>query len=356
MLATARPAYRLPCAAAAAPGWTSAGGRRQLLRPAAAVADRGSGGAVLDRPGFETLGPGGGPATDSAGSKLDSSGGRGLGGGAWRVLLIDSDKHTEERVVQAITTVVPGADESHAANCFHTVSMPPAVHPIIDASSRIRWPGEAAACVHILLLAAQPINKVATVSLCPASHLLSWRLGPLLDHQRPVGLNPTCLPANLPAPHLPAASPCRRGRWAWPSSPLAPRSTQSSTASSCGSAAAGSTWSPTPPSSRPLLARQRRLSLNCQPPNEPIYPIPRGGPSHPHASLLLLSLLSLFSLPSTEMPELAPLTNFILSLPSAHLGNLEIDNCLHFMPARRASAPFAALAVLSSLPTVLRSA
>ncbi|KAL4435908.1 hypothetical protein ABPG77_000670 [Micractinium sp. CCAP 211/92] len=120
MLATFRPVQLLPCAAAAAPGRASAGGRRQRLPPAPAVADRGSGGAVLDRPGFETLGPGGGPATDSSGSKLDSSGGRGLGGGAWRVLLIDSDKHTEERVVQAITAVVPGADESHAANCYHT--------------------------------------------------------------------------------------------------------------------------------------------------------------------------------------------------------------------------------------------
>lgn len=96
--------------------------RRVPLHPAAAVDERGrGGGAVLDRPGFETLGPGAGPATDSAGSKLDSSGGRGLGGGAWRVLLVDSDKHTEQRVVDAIVAVVPGTDEGHAANCFHTV-------------------------------------------------------------------------------------------------------------------------------------------------------------------------------------------------------------------------------------------
>ncbi|KAL4458799.1 hypothetical protein ABPG75_013664 [Micractinium tetrahymenae] len=119
MLAAAASAQCLPFAGNIAPRRAGTAGRRQLLRPPAAVADR-SGGAVLDRPGFETLGPGGGPATDSSGSKLDSSGGRGLGGGAWRVLLIDSDKHTEERVVQAITAVVPGADESHAANCFHT--------------------------------------------------------------------------------------------------------------------------------------------------------------------------------------------------------------------------------------------
>ena len=32
-----------------------------------------------------------------------------------------SEKHTEERVVLAIVAVIPGADESHAANCYHTV-------------------------------------------------------------------------------------------------------------------------------------------------------------------------------------------------------------------------------------------
>ncbi|PRW59872.1 clp protease adaptor [Chlorella sorokiniana] len=97
--------------------------RRTASQRHGAVLDRGSGNGgagVLDRPGFETLGPGGGPATDSAGAKLDSNGGRGLGGGSWRVLLIDSDKHTEERCVDAITTVVPGTDEAHAANCFYT--------------------------------------------------------------------------------------------------------------------------------------------------------------------------------------------------------------------------------------------
>lgn len=141
--------------------------RRTASQRHNAVLDRGSGSGgagVLDRPGLETLGPGAGPATDSRGAKLDSNGGRGLGGGAWRVLLIDSDKHTEERCVQAITTgeqaavwglragheeradlrhcsggwsqaatgsspkawpsmsaAVCGTDESHASNCFYTV-------------------------------------------------------------------------------------------------------------------------------------------------------------------------------------------------------------------------------------------
>lgn len=92
---------------------------RQALRRLAAAGERG-GGAVLDRPGFGTLGTDGSPATDSAGSKLDSNGDRGLGGGSWRVLLVDSEKHTEQRVVDAITTVVPGTNHTHAANCFHT--------------------------------------------------------------------------------------------------------------------------------------------------------------------------------------------------------------------------------------------
>ncbi len=100
--AAARPSARLRWPTPQPPQPRRSPGQRQ-----SAVLDRGSGSGgagVLDRPGFETLGPGGGPATDSAGAKLDSNGGRGLGGGSWRVLLIDSDKHTEERCVDAITT------------------------------------------------------------------------------------------------------------------------------------------------------------------------------------------------------------------------------------------------------------
>lgn len=93
--------------------------RRAPLHSTFATKDRG-GGAVLDRPSFGTIGPDGTPLTDSAGSKLDSNGGRGLGGGSWRVLLLDSDKHVEARVVDAIMAVV-GADQAHAQNVFHTV-------------------------------------------------------------------------------------------------------------------------------------------------------------------------------------------------------------------------------------------
>ncbi len=36
------------------------------------------------------------------------------------MLLIDSPKHTERQVVQAITKIVPGSDQNHARNCYTT--------------------------------------------------------------------------------------------------------------------------------------------------------------------------------------------------------------------------------------------
>ncbi len=45
--------------------------------------------------------------------------GSGRGGGGWRVLLIKSDKHEEQRVVKAITRVVPNCDETHAKVTTH---------------------------------------------------------------------------------------------------------------------------------------------------------------------------------------------------------------------------------------------
>ena len=37
-----------------------------------------------------------------------------------RVLLLQSDKHTEQLVVKAITTVIPGTSQDHALNCYNT--------------------------------------------------------------------------------------------------------------------------------------------------------------------------------------------------------------------------------------------
>jgi hypothetical protein len=36
------------------------------------------------------------------------------------VLLLQSDKHTEQLVVKAITTAIPGTSTDHALNCFNT--------------------------------------------------------------------------------------------------------------------------------------------------------------------------------------------------------------------------------------------
>lgn len=45
---------------------------------------------------------------------------KGTGGGKFRLLLIDSVKHSETKVVAALTTVVPGVTSEQAANCYHT--------------------------------------------------------------------------------------------------------------------------------------------------------------------------------------------------------------------------------------------
>ena len=37
-----------------------------------------------------------------------------------RVLLLQSDKHTEQLVVKAITTAIPGTSQDHALNCYNT--------------------------------------------------------------------------------------------------------------------------------------------------------------------------------------------------------------------------------------------
>ncbi|GIL72163.1 hypothetical protein Vretifemale_2546, partial [Volvox reticuliferus] len=68
---------------------------------------------------------------DSHPEQLNSSGGRNgagldkdkqspLGGGNYRVLLVDSPQHSEKVVVRAICAVVPIADEVHARNCYCT--------------------------------------------------------------------------------------------------------------------------------------------------------------------------------------------------------------------------------------------
>lgn len=60
------------------------------------------------------------PQTESGRGASQGDFRKGTGGGHHRVLLLDSEKHTEELVVKAILTAIPGTDEGHAANCFHT--------------------------------------------------------------------------------------------------------------------------------------------------------------------------------------------------------------------------------------------
>ncbi|KXZ44034.1 hypothetical protein GPECTOR_75g758 [Gonium pectorale] len=94
----------------------------------------GRGGNVIDRPdvdvskrlgGFDLSDfniPGWTPSTDSGrnGGSVDKDKQSPPGGGNYRVLLVDNDKHTEKVVVRAICTVVPSADEAHARNCYQT--------------------------------------------------------------------------------------------------------------------------------------------------------------------------------------------------------------------------------------------
>ena len=60
------------------------------------------GGAVLDRPGFLTGDRFNTLETESGRGSKQGDGGRGMGGGSHRVLLLDSPNHTEKAVVDAI--------------------------------------------------------------------------------------------------------------------------------------------------------------------------------------------------------------------------------------------------------------
>lgn len=91
------------------------------VSPRARLGGDSRGGAVLDRPDFLTGDRDAGvPSTESGKSVYQGDKSRGTGGGHYRVLLVDHPNHTEKGVVDAILTVVPGTDQSHAANCFHT--------------------------------------------------------------------------------------------------------------------------------------------------------------------------------------------------------------------------------------------
>lgn len=77
-------------------------------------------GAVLDRPGIDLTGSPDAPSTETGRGSGDTDKSKGTGGGSFRVILLASEKHTKQRCVQAITTVIPGIDESRAENCYVT--------------------------------------------------------------------------------------------------------------------------------------------------------------------------------------------------------------------------------------------
>ena len=75
---------------------------------------------LLDKPDLNLGTPNLGPITESNFGAVDTGTDKELGGGDYRVLLLQSEAHTEQLVVSTITTVIPGTDEQHAKNCFMT--------------------------------------------------------------------------------------------------------------------------------------------------------------------------------------------------------------------------------------------
>lgn len=74
---------------------------------------------VIERRGLD-LSREEGPQTDSNAGAGDRDGQKNTGGGNHRLLLINADTHTEVRVVNAVTIVVPGISSEQASHCYHT--------------------------------------------------------------------------------------------------------------------------------------------------------------------------------------------------------------------------------------------
>eukprot|EP00884_Botryococcus_braunii_P016281 jgi/Botrbrau1/3336/Bobra.0048s0031.1 len=74
----------------------------------------------LDRPGFDRSGGDAAVLTESGYGSSDTVRDKKLGGGNYRVLLVDAPQHSEKLVVNVIPKVVQGTTEEHARNCFYT--------------------------------------------------------------------------------------------------------------------------------------------------------------------------------------------------------------------------------------------
>ncbi|KAK9865037.1 hypothetical protein WJX84_002307 [Apatococcus fuscideae] len=90
------------------------------LGQAVADPDEGGGTSTIDRPDLLRENRGTINLTEAGFGGTEQKPDKKLGGGNYRVILLDDPKHTEELVVQAITTVLPGTEVNHAKNCFVT--------------------------------------------------------------------------------------------------------------------------------------------------------------------------------------------------------------------------------------------
>jgi ATP-dependent Clp protease adapter protein ClpS len=75
---------------------------------------------LLERPGLDLSQPAHAPQTDPGRGAGDYDSFKGTGGGSFRLLLLHSQKHSKNKVVAALTTVVPGVTPEAAANCYQT--------------------------------------------------------------------------------------------------------------------------------------------------------------------------------------------------------------------------------------------
>lgn len=97
--------------------------RQQRLQPLYAVADKPAkegGTGLIERPDLDLAEDAKGPETDFGSGAEDFDKSKKLGGGNYRVLLLDDKKHTEDLVVKVLTRVVPEVDDDKARNCFAT--------------------------------------------------------------------------------------------------------------------------------------------------------------------------------------------------------------------------------------------
>ncbi|KAK9915484.1 hypothetical protein WJX75_009860 [Coccomyxa subellipsoidea] len=94
-------------------------GLRNRTRTARALLEKEGGSGVLERPGLD-LSKLPTPTTESGLGGGERQKGKQLGGGSYRVMLLDHERHTEKMVVEAITTIIPGTSPDHALNCYNT--------------------------------------------------------------------------------------------------------------------------------------------------------------------------------------------------------------------------------------------